>query len=79
MQQKVIQIGNSLGVTIPREFVKANRLRPGQKIFVESDNDLDLIQVRLKDHVSSLTPEFKEWLDKVAKKYTGVIQELAKR
>lgn len=79
MQQKVIQIGNSLGVTIPREFVKANKLRAGQKVFVESDSDLDLVQVSLKNHVPSLTPEFKQWFDKISVKYAKTIKELAKR
>lgn len=79
MMQKVIQIGNSLGVTIPREFVKTNRLRAGQKVFVESDSDLDLVQVSLKNNVPSLTPEFKQWLDQISVKYAKTIKELAKR
>jgi len=65
MQQTVIKVGNSLAVTLPRQFAKARKIKPGQKVFVEADPELDLIQVRTKGEAdSALTPEFKKWLDK---------------
>lgn len=80
MLQKVIQVGNSLAVTIPRDFIKAQRLKAGHQVFVEADSDLDLVQVRTKsDRKSSLTPEFKAWLDKTTDKHAATIKELAKK
>ncbi|MBI2268565.1 MAG: AbrB/MazE/SpoVT family DNA-binding domain-containing protein [Candidatus Blackburnbacteria bacterium] len=79
MQQTVIKVGNSLAVTVPRHFVKGRKLRPGQKVFVEADPELDLVQIRTRSRISSLTGEFKEWLDEVSKKYESAIKELAKK
>ncbi len=35
MRQKVMKIGNSLGVTVPADFVKAVGIRPGDSVEVE--------------------------------------------
>jgi len=37
MRQKVIKTGNSLGVTIPSQFVKIFGIRPGQTIITRID------------------------------------------
>lgn len=80
MQQTVIKVGNSLAVTLPRQFAKARKLHAGQKVFVEADPELDLVQVRTKSEATSaLTPEFKKWLDEISVKYEKIIKELAKR
>lgn len=79
MEQAVIKVGNSLAVTVPRQFVKSRKLRAGQKVFVEADSELDLVQIRTQSGPSSLTTEFKQWLDEVSSKYEDTIKELAKR
>lgn len=80
MLQSIIKVGNSLAVTLPRHFVKSRKIKPGQKVFVEADSDIDLVQVRTKNiPVPSLTPEFKKWLDEFTKEHEDVIKELAKR
>lgn len=80
MEQSVIKVGNSLAVTLPKRFVKGRKVKAGQKIFVEDDVELGLVQIRAKNVKKlSLTPEFKEWLDEVSVKYEGLIKELAKR
>lgn len=80
MEQKVIKVGNSLAVTLPRHFVKARHVKSGQKVFVEADADLDLVQVQTKSRTPlKLTPEFKEWLDSVSRRYASTIKELARR
>lgn len=35
MRQKVMKIGNSLGVTVPADFVKAVGIRPGDTVEVK--------------------------------------------
>lgn len=80
MLQSVIKVGNSLAVTLPKVFVLSRKVQAGQKVFVDSNADLDLVQIRTKNgHLSRLTPEFKEWLDGVSSKYEKLIKELAKR
>lgn len=36
MKQKIMQVGNSLGVTIPSNFVKAIGIKAGDNVEVES-------------------------------------------
>lgn len=80
MEQTIMQVGNSLAVTLPKNFVKARKLKAGQKVFVDADPSVDLLQVRTNGKTSSaLTPEFKQWLDKITKKYGNTIRELAKK
>ncbi len=38
MLQKVLKIGNSLGVTLPREFVVKNKIKDGAEISVVHSN-----------------------------------------
>ena len=38
VMRTVIQVGNSLGVTFPREFVKKNRIKAGHKVVAEAAN-----------------------------------------
>ncbi len=78
MEQKIIQVGNSLAVTLPAHFVKGRGIKPGQKIFVDTDIDSDLIQMStIKKSISTITPEFKEWLERFNKKYKNSLAELA--
>lgn len=77
--QKILKVGNSLAITLPKELISAHKLTAGQQVFVDSDPTVDFIQIRTTQEQSGLTPEFKEWLDKTTKKYHDVIQELAKK
>ncbi len=80
MLQKVIKVGNSLAVTLPRQFAKARKISAGQKVFVEADPELDIVQISTKgESNSALTPEFKKWLDEISEKHENTIKELAKR
>ena len=36
--RKVITVGNSLGVTFPREFVKKNRIKAGATVLAQANN-----------------------------------------
>ena len=80
MEQTVIHIGNSLGVTSPKQFVNGKKIKAGQKILVDSNEDLGLVQIRTKTSpVQNLTPEFKDWLDAFNKKYKVALTELAQK
>lgn len=81
MEQKVIQVGNSLAVTLPSTFVKSQKVKAGQKVYIEGVEALGLIQVRISGDgkTSGLTPEFFSWLQKFNAKYKDALTELAKK
>ncbi len=80
MQQTVIKVGNSLAVTLPSAFVKMRKIKAGQKIYVNSDPEADLVQLKTTDKIdSAITPEFYNWLNKFNAKYKNALTDLAKK
>lgn len=81
MVQKIIQVGNSLAVTIPKEFAKKAGFKRGEDIAVETDFNSKVMLMKPKSMAqkTSLTPEFYEWLNEINKKYKDMIIELAKK
>lgn len=79
MIQKVMKVGNSLAMTIPREFIKTSGVRAGDEIAVETSPTFPYIFVKPKkeDKRISLTPEFKEWLDTFIAEYRPILKKLA--
>ncbi len=81
MEQKVIQIGNSVGVIIPQLLQKESALKAGDKVIIErnSVNDSFVISKKGSQKGSSITPEFLDWLRKFNNKHKDALSELAKR
>ena len=83
MLQKVIQVGNSYAVTIPRDFVREVKLKSGQTVRVDADIDSATLTVQpVKSSLlqkGGLTPEFLSWLKKFNAKYKDALIELAKK
>lgn len=81
MIQKIIKVGNSAAITIPKEFLKEAKMKVGDEVVVEENAQNKILLIKPKNRVDSpsLTPEFFSWLDEVSKKYKEVIVELANR
>lgn len=80
MEQTVMQVGNSLAVTLPKQFVDAKKIKAGQKVLVDADNDLSMVQIRTKNSKApKVTPEFKQWLDGFNTRYKTGLTELAQK
>lgn len=82
MLQKIIQVGNSYAITIPRNFVKEVKLKIGQRIRVDVDVDAGILTAQLVKpslQKDGLTPEFLRWLRKFNAKYKDALSELAKK
>ena len=82
MEQKIIQIGNSTGVILPKSLLAKAGLKPGTKVVIEEDagsDSLIISKMGSKNHRSSLTPQFMEMLEKVNKHYGSALRELARR
>lgn len=76
----MIQVGNSLAVTLPSDYVKAKNIKAGQKVYIDANQALDFVQIRTSSAATSgLTPEFFEWLNTFNKKYKTALTELAKK
>ena len=82
MEQKVIQIGNSVGVVIPQPLRRKIGLKPGDKVEVEEGAYHEEVVIRkngTKVNRSTVTPEFMSWLEGFNKKYSSALRELAKK
>lgn len=82
MEQVVIKIGNSVGLVIPSQLRRELKIRIGEKLIIERVPGKDAIVFRRKgkksESATSLTLEFYSWLDKINRKYSGLLRELAK-
>lgn len=81
MEQKIIKIGNSLGVIIPQKILNKTGLKPGSPVIIEEGKIEGTLIVREKGSseysTTSLTPEFQEAVQRVHKKYGEALKELA--
>lgn len=79
--QKVIQVGNSLAVTIPKSFSKEAGWEAGKRVAVDEDPATETLTITAQSPQPriSLTPEFLAWLKKFNRRYKTVLTELAKR
>lgn len=79
MVQKIIQVGNSLAVTIPKEFAKKAGFKRGDEVIVETflSSKTMLIKPKTEEKTTTLTPEFYSWLNESTEKYKDAIIKLA--
>jgi putative addiction module antidote len=81
MEQKIIQIGNSTGVIIPKALLNQIGLETGQEVIIEQDPSTNTLIIAKKGAKAkrSITPEFIDILERVNKQYGSVLKELAQR
>ena len=79
--QKVIQVGNSLAVTLPSSFVKTTNIKAGTPVTVVADEGAQMVKIttKKKPQKQAVSPEFKKWLDTFIKDHRDILEELAKR
>lgn len=80
MAQKIIQIGNSTGIIIPKALLDKLDLKPGEEVQVEEDTTMKALTITKKGQKAksiSVTPDFLAILDKVNKNYGTALKELA--
>ena len=70
MRQKIIKVGNSAAVTIPKKILEEKGLQVGQ----EADIEISPIGRR-----TAVSPEFLSWVDNYIKKNRPALEELAKK
>lgn len=82
--QKLYRNGNSVAVTIPKEYLEELNLNENSEVIVEHDPDAKSIIISGKNKKklvsdSSITPDFLNWLKSFNKEYGPALKELAKR
>ena len=82
MEQKIIQVGNSTGVIIPKLLLEKVKLKTGEQVIIEQDgtsNSLIISKIGSKCKHTTLTPEFLAILERVNNLYGAALKELAEK
>lgn len=80
MIQKVIQVGNSLAITIPKAFAEEVGLTAGGKVFVKQFPQSEAFFVSTHEETVNQTidPETVRLLNQAKEKYADALKKLAK-
>jgi antitoxin component of MazEF toxin-antitoxin module len=85
MVQKIIKVGNSYALTIPRELVKALNLTDANIVEVETDTDNGTMTVdfqpaeQLENTATIIDPEIYEVAKQLLKRYLPALKELSSK
>ncbi len=77
MTQKVLKVGTSAAVTIPKESLKELGLKVGDSVRLEVDAKRRV--VRIEPVMPQVNREFLEWTDAFIKQYRKALDALAKQ
>lgn len=78
MTHKIITVGNSSAVTLPRELLKLLKLRVGEKVTIEHDIERGgLVILPLRPEKDEA--EFGAWTKEFLKQYGPALKSLAKK
>ena len=77
-RRKIIKVGGSLAVTLPKEFIRRSGWKNGQAVIVDRDHDSEVLILRL-NRKSKVTIELVLWAEQLIDRYREAFEELAKR
>lgn len=79
MQQKIIKVGNSLAITIPKKFIDESGFKAGDSLFVHPDQQTKSLFITPNKNAAqhNYGTDFSSWLAAVENKYAPAIRELA--
>ncbi|HXS15414.1 MAG TPA: AbrB/MazE/SpoVT family DNA-binding domain-containing protein [Candidatus Saccharimonadales bacterium] len=78
MTQKIITIGNSLGIILPQSIRKNVDLHMGDEVEVKEENNKILVS-KVKKKQPKLTAKFAQMVDDFMTEHEDVLQELANK
>ncbi|MDP2641589.1 MAG: AbrB/MazE/SpoVT family DNA-binding domain-containing protein [Candidatus Yanofskybacteria bacterium] len=79
MTQKVIKIGKSTGITIPKEILEKMRLRAGDRVAVEYDARRGSLMMKTTKKISARQKRIAELTQNFIERYRKDLEELAKK
>ncbi len=77
MTQKVLRVGSSAAVTIPKKSLEELGLKPGDEVIVELDRKSR--RVSIKPLVKEVDRELLDWTKKFIKRYRPALEALARK
>ncbi|KKW17472.1 hypothetical protein A3C86_02040 [Candidatus Kaiserbacteria bacterium RIFCSPHIGHO2_02_FULL_49_16] len=79
MSQKVIVIGNSLAVTIPKESARELRIGAGDRVEVHVDSERKIVSFRATEKISSAEQKIAKMTANFMRRYDKDLRELARK
>ncbi len=77
MTQKVLKVGTSAAVTIPKESLKELGLKVGDRVMVKVDRQKRMVSIR--PIARELNKELISWTEKFIERYRPALEALAKK
>lgn len=77
--QKLYRNGNSVAVTIPKEYLKELRLRDGSEVVVDRKGQDLVVTSKKRASLKGVNDRFARMVDEFMLDHKDVLQELAKR
>lgn len=79
MIQKVIKVGNSAAITLPKNVMKDADIKTGDKVNVELNEATGAIVISTADRpVTNLSPDIAQWTKNFIDKNKEALEELAR-
>jgi len=82
MIQKIIQIGNSTGIIIPKSLLSELSLKEGSQVVIDRDESNQTLIIAKKNankRSNPISPRFLSILDRVNKQYGQALKKLAEK
>ena len=79
MVQKLIQIGNSVGLIIPQVFRNEAGLKPGDEVEVKLKGDDVVLSKSKKNLIGGVNAKFMEMVEEFIEEHEDVLKKLAHR
>lgn len=80
MAQKIIKIGSSVGITIPKDILERVRISAGDIVQVEVSNDSRRITIEpLRTSVPIVDPKLIAWTDSFIETNRTLLERLSKK
>lgn len=79
--QKIISVGNSAAITLPKGFLEEVRLKIGDKVRVKTDSNSKtmIIEPCFDKGEAKLSKDFVDWTSEFIEKQRLVLEELASK
>jgi len=80
MLQKVIKVGNSVAITLPKDFLNNAGIKAGDSVHVDVDKSTDVMVVSTKENpLKGLSVDIAQWAAKFIKNNLQALEELANK
>lgn len=79
LSQTLYKNGNSIAVTIPRQYLEQLQLKEGSEVIVEKKGDELRIKSKAKTLASDVNPKFMKMVDEFINTHEDVLKTLANK